>query len=222
MSQWIPRNLIFLPLGAGGSSLESSIGPIYFLFSGFGPKQRTPLAAKQIPIILNTPRKFATESQQSTCQQVCSSSLFPDCLFLVFGVHPSMSMFCFWTLYTVLFPFGQTSSWPQASPKRSRRPTRLGGPVRGGGAAELSAARLERRPRSACAGVHAAKARAFWVGLVNWLWVKTSGTMILVHFSGDWDVHWGCRILTHGQLTPLLVAIRESCLKGQSVIFRGK
>ena len=39
------------------------------------------------------------------------------------------------------------------------------------------------------------------------LWVKTIGTSfgvaappILVYFSGDWDVHWGYRILTHGQI----------------------
>ena len=29
------------------------------------------------------------------------------------------------------------------------------------------------------------------------------GAPILVYFSGDWDVHWGYGILTHGQLKPL-------------------
>ena len=24
---------------------------------------------------------------------------------------------------------------------------------------------------------------------------------ILVYFSGDWDVHWGCGLLTHGHLS---------------------
>ena len=42
----------------------------------------------------------------------------------------------------------------------------------------------------------------FWIsglGLesgMNWL-VKTNGTIL-----GDWDVHWGYRILTHDQLIP--------------------
>ena len=41
---------------------------------------------------------------------------------------------------------------------------------------------------------------------VIWLWVKpivplwVGAPPILVYFSGDWDVHWGYGILTHGYL----------------------
>ena len=50
------------------------------------------------------------------------------------------------------------------------------------------------------------------------LWVKTvlgshfglGAPPILVHFSGDWEVHWGYGILTHGHI--LIV---------QSVLLRG-
>ena len=43
----------------------------------------------------------------------------------------------------------------------------------------------------------------------KWLWVKTNGTSLGVgeltthfrtYFSGDWDVHLGYGILTHGQM----------------------
>ena len=43
----------------------------------------------------------------------------------------------------------------------------------------------------------------------TWLWVKTNGipfwafrctTHFRTYFSGDWDVHWGYRILTHGHI----------------------
>ena len=34
-----------------------------------------------------------------------------------------------------------------------------------------------------------------------WVWVKSTPP-ILVHFSGDWDVHWGYGILTHGHVPP--------------------
>ena len=41
-----------------------------------------------------------------------------------------------------------------------------------------------------------------------WLWVKTNATILgfsvhrpfLVYCSGDWDVHWGDGILTHGHV----------------------
>ena len=37
-----------------------------------------------------------------------------------------------------------------------------------------------------------------------WLWIKTNGTMgappILLYFSGNWDVHCGYGILTHGRV----------------------
>ena len=40
-----------------------------------------------------------------------------------------------------------------------------------------------------------------------WLWVKTKryhfgvgAPPILVYFSGDWDVHWGYGLLTHGHV----------------------
>ena len=32
----------------------------------------------------------------------------------------------------------------------------------------------------------------------KWLWV--GAPPILVHFSGDWDAHWGYGILPHGQV----------------------
>ena len=33
------------------------------------------------------------------------------------------------------------------------------------------------------------------------------GRPILVYFSGDWDVHWGYGLLTHGQVSFLLFAV---------------
>ena len=29
---------------------------------------------------------------------------------------------------------------------------------------------------------------------------RVGAPLILVYFSGDWDVHWGYRILTHGHI----------------------
>ena len=44
------------------------------------------------------------------------------------------------------------------------------------------------------------------VSVAMWLWVKTNGipfwgrcaTHFRTYFSGDWDVHWGYGVLTHG------------------------
>ena len=37
---------------------------------------------------------------------------------------------------------------------------------------------------------------------------------ILVYFSGDWDVHWGCGILTHGHVAPDLRGCEKACDEG--------
>ena len=42
-------------------------------------------------------------------------------------------------------------------------------------------------------------------GRTIWLWVKTGS--ILVYFSGDWDVHWGYGLLTHGHIGATVHAI---------------
>ena len=51
-----------------------------------------------------------------------------------------------------------------------------------------------------------------------WQWVKTNGIFfgvgappILVQFRGDWDVHWGYGILTHGHIQCRLGQARQ-CL----------
>ena len=36
------------------------------------------------------------------------------------------------------------------------------------------------------------------VGQNQWYHFGVGAPPILVYFSGDWDVHWGCGILTHG------------------------
>ena len=36
----------------------------------------------------------------------------------------------------------------------------------------------------------------FWLGLVN------SPPIFRAYFSGDWDVHWGYGVLTHGRESP--------------------
>ena len=40
-----------------------------------------------------------------------------------------------------------------------------------------------------------------------WLWVKTNGTgrcTTQFYFSGDWDIHWGYGLLTHGHVAILV------------------
>ena len=39
------------------------------------------------------------------------------------------------------------------------------------------------------------------VGQHQWYYFGVGAPPILVYFNGDWDVHWGCGILTHGQVT---------------------
>ena len=38
------------------------------------------------------------------------------------------------------------------------------------------------------------------VGQNKWYHFGVGAPPILVHFSGDWDVHWGYDILTHGHM----------------------
>ena len=38
------------------------------------------------------------------------------------------------------------------------------------------------------------------VGQNQWYHFGVGAPPILVYFSGDWDVHWGCEILTHGHV----------------------
>ena len=60
--------------------------------------------------------------------------------------------------------------------------------------------------------------------LGKWLWVKAvlgslfgvGALPILVYFSGDWDVHWGYWILTHGQIRMVWVQIPGCGMKGLS------
>ena len=48
----------------------------------------------------------------------------------------------------------------------------------------------------------------------TWLWLKTNGipfwdrctTQFRTYFSGDWDVHWGFGVLTHGHLSTCWLA----------------
>ena len=40
--------------------------------------------------------------------------------------------------------------------------------------------------------------------MVQTLWYHFGiGAPILVYFSGDWDVHWGYGVLTHGRMTHM-------------------
>ena len=39
------------------------------------------------------------------------------------------------------------------------------------------------------------------VGQTQWYHFGVDAPPILVYFGGDWDVHWGYGILTHGQLS---------------------
>ena len=41
------------------------------------------------------------------------------------------------------------------------------------------------------------------VGQNKWYHFGVGAPPILVFFSGDWDVHWECGILTHGQMATL-------------------
>ena len=38
------------------------------------------------------------------------------------------------------------------------------------------------------------------VGQNQWCHFGVGAPLILVYFSGDWDVHWGYRFLTHGHV----------------------
>ena len=66
----------------------------------------------------------------------------------------------------------------------------------------------ERMKLSAALG--SAQAKSTFASAMIWLWLsKPMGSHfgvgaqpILVYFSGDWDVHWGYRILTHGNINP--------------------
>ena len=42
------------------------------------------------------------------------------------------------------------------------------------------------------------------MGQNQWCHVGVGAPPILVYFSGDWDVHWGYGILTHGHLLDLM------------------
>ena len=41
------------------------------------------------------------------------------------------------------------------------------------------------------------------VGQHQWYHFGTGAPPILVYFSGDWDVHWGYGLLTHGHVLKL-------------------
>ena len=41
----------------------------------------------------------------------------------------------------------------------------------------------------------------------QWYHFGIGAPLILVYFSGDWDVHWGYGVLTHGQLKPPFSAL---------------
>ena len=41
------------------------------------------------------------------------------------------------------------------------------------------------------------------MGQNQWYHFGVGAPPILVYFSGDWDVHWGYGILTHGQIRVL-------------------
>ena len=49
------------------------------------------------------------------------------------------------------------------------------------------------------------------MGKNQWYHSGVGAPLILV-YSGDWDVHWGYRILTHGQMTIVPVAVTKSWL----------
>ena len=39
------------------------------------------------------------------------------------------------------------------------------------------------------------------VGQSQWYHFGVGAPPILVYFSGDWDAHWGCGVLTNGQMS---------------------
>ena len=57
---------------------------------------------------------------------------------------------------------------------------------------------------SSCASLNANMA----VGQNQWHHFLVGAPPILVYFSGDWDVHWGYGLLTHGHIasTPEIIA----------------
>ena len=50
-------------------------------------------------------------------------------------------------------------------------------------------------------------ARHMAVGQNQWYHVGVGAPPILVYFSGDWDVHWGHGILTHGHVNYTQIAV---------------
>ena len=59
------------------------------------------------------------------------------------------------------------------------------------------------------------------VGYNQWYHFGVGAPPILVHFSGDWDVHWGYGILTHGHISDLplvdLTSTSVNCMQRENV-----
>ena len=49
------------------------------------------------------------------------------------------------------------------------------------------------------------------VGQNQWYHFEVGAPPIVVYFSGDWDVHWGYGILTHGHILRLSL-VHPSCV----------
>ena len=49
------------------------------------------------------------------------------------------------------------------------------------------------------------------VGQNQWYHFGVGAPPILAYFSGDWDVHWGYRILTHGHLAVAQKDVSQTC-----------
>ena len=56
---------------------------------------------------------------------------------------------------------------------------------------------LQRRPDTPKGGLVEHMA----VGQSQWYHFRVGAPLILVYFIGDWDVHWGYGILTHGHMS---------------------
>ena len=52
------------------------------------------------------------------------------------------------------------------------------------------------------------------VGQNQWYHFGVGPPPILVYFSGDWDVHWGYKLLTHGQVGPKKSVSKLATSKG--------
>ena len=97
--------------------------------------------------------------------------------------------------------FGAVRGFWSMCPKESRGTAEAPGDLPGGVPDRAIAGR--------CGGVRCLR----WDQVPIWLWVKAvlgshfgvGAPPIIVCFSGDWDVHWGYGLLTHGHVCVFLV-----------------